>query len=269
MGTLTRAQKVVLSLGLVALLITAAAATAMFMAPRRPAVAISVETPSAKQALTTESPQPTAQPSVAVRPTTTSSTKASPPATYRLPPVTQSSEPVLAPAPPAPPAQRAPAPPPRVICPAGKVQPSLTSVSFSSYEYDKDKSVITVKGAVTNNTTGVVTLNDNDVPNFKGLNTRGEAVVIELYGKWDWSPPAGKPRPTHIAMQPGERLAYTVTSTSNNATINEVKFWFSDGQLGSMEASFDFDGPYWDCPDPLPSNGEGDSMPATNLPPVK
>jgi hypothetical protein len=126
-----------------------------------------------------------------------------------------------------------------------------------------------VKGTVTNDTTAVVTLFDDDVPDFKGLNSRGEPIVIETYGKWDWKPPAGKPRPLYLALEPGERLSYVVSDTSSNSTINDVKYWFSDGQLGSFEASFDFDGPYWDCPDPLPSeDGAGHSIPATKLPPA-
>jgi len=76
---------------------------------------------------------------------------------------------------PAPPAAAAPvvkrapspAPPPaRRVCPSGLVNAALTSVSFSPYQYDAgNRSVVTVKGSVTNDTTAVVTVWDDDVPN--------------------------------------------------------------------------------------------------------
>lgn len=150
------------------------------------------------------------------------------------------------------------------------VNAALTSVSFSPYQYDAhNMSVVTVKGSVTNNTTAVVTVWDDDVPNFTGLNARGETVIIELYGKWDWTPPPGTARPTSLSLNPGQQLTYTVSSTEYNSTIHDVKYWFTAAALGSMEASFDFDGPYWDCPRPLRNDNQGFSLPATNLPPVK
>ncbi|MGO4470353.1 hypothetical protein AB4Y95_00240 [Arthrobacter sp. M-10] len=130
--------------------------------------------------------------------------------------------------------------------------------------------MITVKGVVTNGTTAAVTLFDNDVPNFRGLDSNGQTPIIELYGKWESNPPSGQPRPGKITLQPGENLNYTITSTTSNTTINQVKYWHTDAELGSFHASFDFDGPYWDCPDPLAADGKGGfSIQATNLPPVQ
>jgi hypothetical protein len=123
--------------------------------------------------------------------------------------------------------------------------------------------------AVSPSPTAAVTVNDNDVPNFSGLDTRGESIIIELYGKWDWTPPPGNARANSIALPPGQQLTYTVSSTDHNSTINDVKYWFTAAALGSMEAVYDFNGPYWDCPRPLRDDGQGFSLPATNLPPIK
>jgi hypothetical protein len=260
---LTRKRAILICAG--AVLVAAAVCIAVLVAMAGAKAPVSAAGSVVSQ--TTETPRVTARPSITPTPAKTAA--ASPSPTYAPPPVPQFSQP----APPvaeSPVAKPAPAPAPaRRLCPSGLVDAALASVSFSPYEYNDNKSVITVKGSVTNNTTAAVTINDNDVPNFSGLDTRGESIIIELYGKWDWTPPPGNARPNSITLAPGQQLTYTVSSTDNNSTINDVKYWFTAAALGSMEAVFDFNGPYWDCRRPLRNDGQGFSLRATNLPTVK
>lgn len=155
----------------------------------------------------------------------------------------------------------------QTTCPTGLVTAALSKISFTPANNGYDQSIISASGSVRNGTNAEILLFDNDVPDFQGLNNRGESVVIELFGKWDWAPPPGKPNLGFLTMQPGQSITYTITSTYFNSTINEVLNWYTAAEVGSLHASFN-DSSYIRCPNPLSPAGRGASVPATNLPTV-
>ncbi|WP_437770647.1 hypothetical protein [Arthrobacter sp. KNU40] len=166
------------------------------------------------------------------------------------------------------PAPAAPQPAAPINCPSGLLNATLSSVSFAPYKYDANESTIIARGVLRNDTTAEVLLGDNDVPNFLGLDAQGKPVVIELFGEWDWAPPPGTPRMGFLTIKPGQSLAYTVTKTFPNEMIAQVKFWYSAAEVGSLDATFN-NGQFLRCRNPLAPAGQGQSIPATNLPPTK
>lgn len=175
-------------------------------------------------------------------------------------PLTQTPVPPVVPAAPVPQTSQ-------TTCPTGLMTAALSKISFTPANNGYDESIISASGAVRNDTNAEVLLFDNDVPNFQGLNKRGESVIIELFGKWDWAPPPGKPNLGYLTIQPGQSMTYTITSTSFNSTINEVLNWYTAAEVGSFHASFN-DSRYIRCPNPLSPAGRGVPVPATNLPAV-
>lgn len=205
----------------------------------------------------------TPEPSATEKPLAVDS-PSSPPASSQPPAAVQSTQPPVQPGPalPAPPAA------PKVVCPSGLMHASLTSVAFTPYEYRSDESIITARGVLRNDTTAEVLLSDSKVPDFIGLDARGNSVVIERYGDWDWAPPPGTPRQGFFTIQPGQSVAYTVKGQYPNEMLATVKFWYTAAEIGSLEANFN-SGELISCRAPLAPAGKGQSIPATNLPAAK
>ena len=72
----------------------------------------------------------------------------------------------------------------------------------------------------------------DDISNFQGLDQRGEFIVIELYGTFDWAPPPGSMG--EFMLEPGASAAYTAASKTSNDTVKDVQHWYSPTIPGSI-----------------------------------
>ena len=93
---------------------------------------------------------------------------------------------------------------------------------------------MTGRGILTNNTSSPIGVGEDDIPNFQGLNERGQSIVLELYGTYDWAPPPGQPSMGEFALEPGASVAYTAVSKTWDTTVKDVKFWYSATVPGSI-----------------------------------
>lgn len=131
-------------------------------------------------------------------------------------------------------ALQAPVKPPRRECPSGAVSARLTSVTFNVENpspYDID---ITARGILTNGTSSPIGVGEHDIPDFRGLDDRGQAIVIELYGTYDWAPPPGQPSMGEFVLEPGASVAFTAIDHTWKSTVRNVKYWYSAAIPGSV-----------------------------------
>lgn len=134
----------------------------------------------------------------------------------------------------APPPVHVPGPQQRRECPSGAVSARLTSVEFDVENptmYDID---VRARGVLTNGTSSPIAVGEDDIPNFQGLDDRGQSIVIELYGTYDWAPPPGQPSMGEFVLEPGASVAYTAISQSWKHTVQNVKYWYSAAIPGSL-----------------------------------
>ena len=131
-----------------------------------------------------------------------------------------------------------PEPPRRRECPSGAVSARLTSVEFDVENptvYDID---VKARGVLTNGTPSPIAVGEDDIPNFQGLDDRGQSIVIELYGTYDWAPPPGQPSMGEFILEPGASVAYTAVSQTWKDTVQNVKYWYSAPIPGSLLLSY-------------------------------
>ncbi|MCC3299406.1 hypothetical protein [Arthrobacter caoxuetaonis] len=170
--------------------------------------------------------------------------------------------------PPAPPPAAQPEPepwPPAKECPVGQITARLTSVDFTESlpGYGMGYVTVTGRGVLTNGTNVPVTFPEYDIPNFYGLDERGQSSVIELYGTFDRVPPPGQPSTGYIVLGPGESVGYTATAENEFLeTLTEVKYWHSSNGLASTLISFP-DEYILDCSVPYETPDASMSIPNT------
>lgn len=158
---------------------------------------------------------------------------------------------------------QAPAPAPaRRQCPTGSVTAQLTSVAFdmATPSSSLTQVTITARGILLNGTTSPIGVGEDDIPNFQGLDERGQSIVIELYGTYDWAPPPGQPSMGEFVLEPGASVAYTAVSKTWDTTIMNVRFWFSATVPGSILLYF----PGRDVVCPVPGMTPADGKPIPN-----
>lgn len=135
--------------------------------------------------------------------------------------------------------QEQPPAPVKQQCPTGIVTAHLTSVDFVTspprWKGETMLSVtVTARGVLTNDTTANIGVGESDIPNFLGLDDRGQSAVIELYGTYDWAPPPGEPSYGDFILHPGESVAYTAVANVFDTTVEEVRYWYSANDPGSI-----------------------------------
>ena len=94
-----------------------------------------------------------------------------------------------------------------------------------------------------------------------GLDERGQSIVIELYGTYDWAPPPGQPSMGEFALNPGESVNYTAVSRNWDSTVKNVRYWYSANVSGSLLLYFP--NKYVNCPVPVMEPAAGISIPNT------
>lgn len=224
-------------LALIAVAVAVGAVAAGVIESGKKPVVKAAATTAARQAEATyparhEEPEKTGD--VAATPTTQSAPP--PPAPAPVPVPEPAPEQPVAPAtlaePPAP--VQVPEQPRRRECPSGAVSARLTSVKFDVENpswYDVD---VEARGVLTNGTSSPIGVGEDDIPNFEGLDDRGQSIVIELYGTYDWAPPPGHPRMGEFILEPGASVAYTAISHTWKHTVRNVKYWYSAAIPGSV-----------------------------------
>ena len=134
---------------------------------------------------------------------------------------------------------RVPAPSVRQ-CPSGAVTSTLTAVNIAveKSSASPNRATVLARGTVTNGTSAPVGFLEFDIPNFQGLNVRGQPVVIELHGTYDWAPPPGVPSGGEIHLQPGQSVSWSAVSETWDTTVHDVTHWYSAAEPGSMLTFF-------------------------------
>lgn len=178
----------------------------------------------------TKSPNP-----VETSPVRIKSPKPARPAAPKTPKATPSPIPEKGFTPPARPAVEQDAPvPASTQCPSGAVSAHLTSVAFevSAPAWEGDTFIevtVTAHGVFTNGTSAPLAVDDADIPNFLGLDERGDSPVMELYGTYDSPPPPpGEPNLGEFVLEPGASVAYTAVTDTYADAIRQVKYWQAD-----------------------------------------
>ncbi|MFJ6359533.1 hypothetical protein [Pseudarthrobacter oxydans] len=97
---------------------------------------------------------------------------------------------------------------------------------------------ITAHGTMVNETSSAVGVSEQDIPNFLGLDERGQSIVIELYGRYDWAPPPGQPSMGGFHLEPGASINYTAISRTWDSTVKNVRYWYSSTIPGSILLHF-------------------------------
>ena len=125
-------------------------------------------------------------------------------------------------------------------CPSGAVTSTLLSVTIDVEKSSSslNKTTVTAHGTLTNQTSAPVGFLEFDIPNFQGLNVRGQPVVIELYGTYDWTPPPGVPSGGEIHLQPGQTIGWSAVSDTWDTTVHEVTHWYAAAEPGSILTFF-------------------------------
>lgn len=221
--------------------------------PVKAGATVSKATVEARVVPVTPSRSPTPEPTAAPLPAR-SPTAQAPVPVATAPPVRET---VQAPVP-------APVPAPvRRQCPTGSVTAHLTSVTFDMATPSSSLTEVTItgRGVLTNNTNSPIGVGEDDIPNFQGLDVRGQSIVIELYGTYDWAPAPGQPSMGEFVLEPGASVAYTAVSKTWDTTVKDVRFWYSATVPGSMLLYF----PGRDvvCPVPGMTPADGKAIPNT------
>ncbi|MCQ1987353.1 hypothetical protein [Arthrobacter sp. zg-Y844] len=88
---------------------------------------------------------------------------------------------------------------------------------------------VTAHGVFTNGTSAPLAVDNADIPNFLGLDDRGESSVIELYGTYDSPPPPpGEPNAGEFVLESGASVVYTAVSDTYTDAVRKVKYWQAD-----------------------------------------
>ncbi|MEQ4519309.1 hypothetical protein ABLI39_08105 [Pseudarthrobacter sp. B907] len=83
-------------------------------------------------------------------------------------------------------------------------------------------------GSISNKTTAAVDI-PLYVPYIEGLDVDGRTTMNGFRGEFDFSPPPGVPRPSTLALQPGQTISYTFTQKGVSSTIlTKTIAWYSD-----------------------------------------
>ncbi|WP_422759062.1 hypothetical protein [Paenarthrobacter sp. C1] len=256
----TMSKQIVLNVTLAVIVIAIAAGVVlgvMTSSRNAPVAAVSTSTPEVPatvnptRSTTTPSPSPVTFGTPAATATTTPRPVTAPSSAPPLVP-----EPEPSPARPVAPAQRQ--------CPTGPVTANLTSVDIAkadaSYSADLTQVTVTGHGTLVNGSNAAISVGENDIPNFLGLDDRGQSIVIELYGTFDWAPPPGQPTTGEFILKSGQSVNYTAVSKVWNHTVAEVKYWYSANVSGSLLLYFPSN---IGCPVPVMKASEGKAIPNT------
>lgn len=244
----------IVTLAVIAVAVAAGAVAAGVMesGKKSPVAAVTTSTPK-NAPTTTRTPTSTATPAP---------TKAAAATPAPRPAVAPSSAPPIVPEPEPPPVQPAAPTPAQRQCPTGPVTANLTSVDIVKGAspppgYGLTEITVTARGTLVNGSTAAIRVGEKDIPNFLGLDDRGQSVVIELYGTFDWTPPPGQPSMGEFSLNPGESVNYTAVSKAWDHTVAEVKYWYSANVSGSLLLYFPSN---VRCPVPVMQPAEGKAI---------
>jgi len=83
-------------------------------------------------------------------------------------------------------------------------------------------------GSISNKTTAAVDISLY-VPYVEGLDVNGRMTMNGFTGDFDYTPPPGVPRPSRLALQPGQTISYAFTEEGVSSTVlAETIAWYSD-----------------------------------------
>lgn len=153
--------------------------------------------------------------------------------------LTTVTEPAVASRVPAPPAvtQPVPVPAPRPTvaaaptCPPGTVVSGIMDVAFPK-EHELVTGIWYVDmlghGSISNKTTAAVDISLY-IPYIEGLDVNGRVTINGFRGDFDYTPPPGVPRPSTLALQPGQTINYTFAEDGVSSTVlTKTIAWYSD-----------------------------------------
>lgn len=151
-------------------------------------------------------------------------------------------------------------------CPSGAVTVGLSSVTFSDDQtYNGIMNVVTVtgQGTVRNASTSPATFSIISIPNVIGLDRDGRTVLSNNLGDFDYTPPAGQPRPDEVVLTPGESLNFSFTNKDERAeTVADVTHWYIDLDYWTSYAVTP-EGTNYLCEIPVKVTEDGQSLPST------
>lgn len=233
--TRTARLAVIVSLSLLGLTVAAAAViTAVVESWQNPAGAASAKSFSQATQKPVVTPAPTSTytrtPTPAVLPSEATSPTAA--VTSAAPHLAESPA-VAMPAPVPPQRQAAPAPPAQATpsCPSGMVVSGIMDVAFPK-EHELVTGIwyvdILGHGSISNKTTATVDISLY-VPYIEGLDVDGRLTITGFRGDFDFTPSPGVPRPSTLALQPGQTISYTFTQEGVSSTVlAKTIAWRSD-----------------------------------------
>jgi hypothetical protein len=131
-------------------------------------------------------------------------------------------------------------PTPDVQCPTGVVRAGIDRIEFGAPSYDGATYIsVTAHGSVRNESSAAITFADADTPNLEGLDSRGSTTFFEQYGEFSYVPPAGKPRPGELTLEPGQSMSYNVIKEYvPTGVLAATKFWYTDLDSHSFTVYF-------------------------------
>jgi hypothetical protein len=83
-------------------------------------------------------------------------------------------------------------------------------------------------GSISNRTTAAVDISLY-VPYIEGLDVDGRMTMNGFRGDFDFTPPLGVPRPSTLALQPGQTISYKFIQEGVSSTVlAKTVAWYSD-----------------------------------------